>query len=177
MANQTTISLKELIQNVESHLHASGYSDGTIKRYHYSWRVLLKRCLLKGFHQFSYESCLAIIKQEYHIPLTVKLKYNHVFHLRTVKVLDEFIKHGRIFKCHQKPGKQATSIFSEYLNRFVNDARASGLSERTVGSKTIQLTRFLNYINDKGIERLDELTAESVLSYVKSLTETGYARL
>ena len=127
MANQKTISLEELIENVESHLHISGYSEGTIKKYHYSWRVLLKRCLSEGISQYSYESCLAIVKQEYHIPSTEKLKHNHVFHLRTIKILDEFAKHGQIFKCHQEPGKQVTSAFSECLKSFVNDALASRL--------------------------------------------------
>ena len=54
--------------------------------------------------------------------------------------------------------------------------RAITLAERTVRLKTIQLTHFLNYIYDKGIELLNKLSAEYVLSYVKSLTETGYAR-
>lgn len=176
MANQTTISFADLVENLESHLRVLGYSDGTIKRYHYCWRVLLNRCLSKGISQFSYDLCQAIIKEEYHIPSTGKLKGIHVFHIRTIKVLEEFAKHGRIFKCHQKSGKQVASTFFEVLNCFINNTRDAGQAERTISSKTIQLTRFLNYVFEKDIERLDDLSAECVLSYVKSLTETGYAR-
>lgn len=176
MANQTTISLKELIQRVESYLHVSGYSAGTIKHYHYCWNVLLKRCLARGINQFSYEACVSIIKQEYLIPLSGKLKSIQVFHLRTVKTLDEFSKYGRIFRCHQKPGKQVNTNFSECLNQFVNYSRTCGLSERTVKSKTIQAVQFLSYISDIGIENLNQLSADNILSYVKNLKDTGYAR-
>lgn len=176
MAKKTTISLEELIQTVESHLHASGCSDGTIKRYHYCWKVLLKRCLSQGINQFSYESCMAVVKQEYHIPSNGKLKHSQVFHLRTIKILDEFAKYGQIFKCHQKPRKQVNSNFSECLKQFVNDSRACGLAERTVESKTMQVIRFLNYISDSGVENLEQLSADYILSYVKYLKDTGYAR-
>jgi len=176
MANQTTISLKEQIQRVESYLHVSGYSAGTIKRYHCCWNVLLKYCLARGIIHFSYASCMAIVKQEYHIPSSGKLKSIQVFHLRTIKILDEFSKYGRIFRCHQKPGKQVNSNFSECLNQFVNYSHTCGLSERTVRSKTIQVVQFLNYIGDSGIENFKQLSVDNILSYVKNLEDTGYAR-
>jgi len=41
--NTTTISLKQLISNVESHLSALGYSPSTISRYQSCWKKILKR--------------------------------------------------------------------------------------------------------------------------------------
>ncbi|WP_010248561.1 site-specific integrase [Acetivibrio cellulolyticus] len=176
MANKTTISLEELIQSAESHLRNSGYTDSTIKRYHYSWKVLLKRCLLQGIEQFSYESCIAVVKQEYHILTDGKLTQSQVFHLRTIKILDEFAKHGRFFKCHQKPREQVNLNFSECLKLFISASRASGLTDRTVEAKTIQVIRFLNYISNNGIENIKYISADYIISYAKSLKDASYAR-
>jgi site-specific recombinase XerD len=114
--------------------------------------------------------------QEYQIPTSGKLNYNQVFHIRTVKILDEFAKNGRILKCHQKPREEVSSNFSKYLKLFINNSRVLGLTERTVESKTMQVIRFLNYISNCGIENIEDLSAASILSYVKSLNDTGYAR-
>jgi site-specific recombinase XerD len=40
----------------------------------------------------------------------------------------------------------------------------------------MQVIRFLNYISNCGIENIEDLSAASILSYVKSLNDTGYAR-
>lgn len=176
MTNPTTMSLEQLVQDVEAHLYDSKYSKGTIDRYRASWRKLLKRCRLEGVHHFSYEICLAIIKEEYHIPSNEKLKLSHVFYLRTVKVLDDFKQCGHILKCHQKQGTKVTVEFVDVLQCFIEYSVASGLSERTIGYKTSQLTRFLNDIYVNGIIRINQLTAESILLYLKSLENAGYAR-
>lgn len=176
MSNETTISLEELIQNAESHLCNSGYAEGTIKRYHYCWKVLLKRCLSQGTNYFSYESCMEVVKQEYHIPTNGKLKQSQVFRIRTIKILDEFAKYGQIFKCHQKAKERVDSNFAECLRLFVNESLASGLTERTVKSKTMHAIRFLNYISNSGIENLEHLSSDYIFSYLKSLKDAGYAK-
>lgn len=175
MVNQRPISLEELIKNVETHLSSSGYSEKTIKRYHDSWQVLLERCLSEGIRKFSYENCLSLVKQEYDIPVEGNLKGSHVFYIRTVKILEDFATHNQIFRCHQKAGKQVCPIFLECLNCFVDYARETGLSERTINSKRIQMTRFLNFISEKGVEKLENLSAECVLLYVQNLKDSYYA--
>jgi len=174
--NKTTISLKQLISNVESHLSASGYSIYTIKRYRSCWNKILKRCSVDGIEKFSYEKCLSFIQEEYNISSLENLKPHHVFYLRTIKILNEYALYGKILKCHQKSGVQVVPEFTEVLSEFLKLELKSGLSERTIGSKSIQLTRFLNYIEKNGIKEISLLEAEPILSYVKYISEKGYSR-
>src|SRR5665647_579046 len=128
----TTISLEQLIRDTESHLSASGYSKSTIDRYNSCWKKLLKRYCIEGVEQFSFEMCLSIIKDEYHIPSIEKLQHHHVFYIRTVKILDEFLQNGKILRCHQNSGIQVVPEFESILKHFIDACHDSGLSERTI---------------------------------------------
>ena len=88
--NKTTISLKKLINNVESHLSALDYSPTTINRYSSCWKKVLNRCNVEGMEEFSYETCMLFIKEEYNIPVSENPKPHHVFYIRTIKVLNEY---------------------------------------------------------------------------------------
>lgn len=173
---QTTILLEHLIRDTKLYLITSGYSKSTIDRYNSCWKKLLKCYRIKGFEQFSLEICLSIIKDEYHIPSNEKLQHHHVFYIRTIKILDEFLQYGKILRCHQNSGMKVATEFKGILKHFIDVFYDSGLSERTIKSKEIQITRFLNYIRENFIEKIDQLSADVVLSYTKSLTEMGYAR-
>ena len=173
--NNSTISLKQLITDAESYLMTLGYAQSTINRYKSRWKKILKRCNAKGIDEFSYELCMSIIKEEYSIPTSGKLKNHQVFNLRTVKVLNEYHIYGEIFKCHQKAGVQIVSEFEEVLSTFIKLGLESGLTERTMEAKYIKLAGFLNYIKESGIVSINLLKAESVLSYVKYISEKGYS--
>jgi len=173
--NRTTISLKQLISSVESHLSASGYSQNTINRYRSCWKKVLKRCSIDGIEEFSYEKCLSFIQEDYNIPSLENLKHHHVFYLRTIKVLNEYALYGKILKCHQKSGVQVVSEFADILSEFLKTRLKSGLNERTIEGKSIQLTNFLNYIEKIGVKRISQLEAEPILSYVKYISEMGYS--
>ncbi|QUH26407.1 site-specific integrase [Serpentinicella alkaliphila] len=173
--NMTTISLKQLISSVESHLSASGYSKNTINRYRSCWRKILKRCSIYGIEEFSYKKCLSFIQEEYNIPSLENLKHHHVFYLRTIKVLNEYALYGKILKCHQKLGVQVVSEFADILSEFLNTGLESGLTKRTIEGKSIQLTSFLNYIEKIGIRKISLLEPEPILSYVKYISEKGYS--
>lgn len=173
--NKTTISLKELISNVESHLSALGYSPATINRYRSCWKKIFKRCSVEGMEEFSYEKCMLFIKEEYNIPLLDNLKSHHVFYLRTIKVLNEYVLYGKILKCHQNFGVQVTPEFEDILSDFIMFGFESGLSERTMERKSIQLTRFLNYIKESDISEIGLLEIEPILLYVKHISEKGYS--
>lgn len=173
--NNSTISLKQLITDVELHLMTLGYAQSTINRYKSCWKKILKRCNTEGINEFSYELCMSLIREEYNIPTSEKLKGHHIFCLRTIKVLNEYYIYGKIFKCHQKSGVRVASEFEEILSIFIELGLESGLTERTMKTKYIQLARFLNYIKEGGINSINLLKAESVLSYVKFISEQGYS--
>jgi len=118
---------------------------------------------------------MSFIKEEYNIPSLENLKPHHVFYIRTVKVLNEYALYGKILKCHQKSGVQVVQDFADVLSDFIKFGFESGLSERTMEGKSIQLTKFLNYIKESGIREISQLDAESILSYVKYISEKGYS--
>lgn len=173
--NKTTISLRQLINNVESHLSTFGYSPDTINRYRSCWNKILKRCSIEGIEEFSFETCMSLIKEEYNIPSLDNLKPHHVFYLRTIKVLNEYALYGEILKCHQRSGVQVVPEFADTLYDFIKSRYEYGLSERTIEGKSIQLTRFLNYIRESGIMEISHLEAEHIISYVKYISEKGYS--
>ena len=176
MANHTTIPLVELIQKVETHLQISGYTAGSIKRYQDCWKILLKNYRCKELHLFSYDLCMEMIEQHYRIPSTGKMKHCHRFYIRTVKALQEFWLNGQISRCHQRSGKHVNAVFTEVLSYFVSTPQISGLSGKTITTKTIQVTHFLNFLCERNIYHLGVLSAECILAYTKGLSDTGYAR-
>ena len=92
--NNSTISLKQLITDVELHLMTLGYAQSTINRYKSCWKKILKRCNTEGINEFSYELCMSLIREEYNIPTSEKLKGHHIFCLRTTQGDGSFVLFG-----------------------------------------------------------------------------------
>lgn len=61
------------------------------------------------------------------------------------------------------------------LSDFIKFKFDSGLSERTIEGKSIQLTSFLNYVKESGINKISLLEAESILPYVKYISQKSYS--
>lgn len=167
--NHTTISLTELVSKTKKHLDLLGYAEGTKHRYALIWDHCFVYAEQKSQNHFSKELGNAFLECEYGIKAGTKLSANQVFKVRTITVLGEMLEQNCFLRCHQQPGKQAPPQFHNVLKKYEKLQLEKKISKRTICCKKIILVRFLNFLNEKGITNITNLTSHEVLSYLHTL--------
>lgn len=169
--NHTTISLTDLISKTTKKLDQLGYAEGTKNHYILIWKHFLEYTNQKGQNHFSNELGNAFLKDYYGIKDGIKLSTNQVFKVRTIIVLGEMLENNYFLRCHQQPGKQVSSHFSNILEEYEKEQLQNNLSKGTICGKKIILVRFLNFLDNQGITDIKKLTSLEVLSYLNTLEE------
>jgi integrase len=85
--------------------------------------------------------------------------------------MDEIYQQKEVKRCHKLPGIQVADCFSEILDNYLRNQESLGIKVKTVRCKSIQMTRFLNYLYTHGIDDIGLLEADMILSFVKELND------
>lgn len=172
MQNQH-ITLTELITRTTEHLCSLNYSKGTISHYRNTWNLLKKYASSKGVSTFTLELGMQFLSDHYWIDPNNKLPTFHVSLVRRIKVLEEFKNTSSFSLCHQKNLKQVPIQFAKIFKAYQKLQYDLQLAQKTIQSKSIIVTSFLIYLNEKGISNFRELSITHIYDYVKSLR--GYS--
>ena len=162
----STMLISVLIEKAKSHLNRAEYHESTIQRYRSVWNKLLQRCNTEGILYYSFDVCASVIRSVCKFPKSGKLTHYQTFCIRAVKMLDDIHKQVGIQRCNQPDGVRVVDCFYYALDAYL---KSQETTEKTVRGKSIQMTRFLNYLYKQGLSDLSLLTADTVLSYIKEL--------
>lgn len=165
----STEQLTKLIAAAETHLQNLNYSSKTIQRYKSVWKKVLLHPACVGLADRKGDSYLPIASGLYENIQNEPRTPGNVFRMRAIVLLNEIYNNHKPKRCYKDTGKQVESCYAELLGLYLDEQTAAGLVQRTVKAKSIQMTRFLNYLHGHSLSNIKFLRAEHILSYVASL--------
>jgi len=175
MESTTSLPIDKLVQEATSYLCKMKYSKSSISHYTVQWEKISEYIKEQGEHSFSLNMAMFFVRKKYGIYPNKKLNHNQVFCIRCVTCLDEFNRTGSFKRCHQKVKKLCPEIFLPILKQYLDKKYEDKLSDKTVTSKRIQMTGFLDFLYTYGVSDLKVITAKEVLSFTSRLRESGYS--
>lgn len=167
----STIRISELTNKAKNYLQSLDYHASTIQRYCRVWKKLILHSGQAGIIYYSYDSCYSTLCSIYGIKGGEKQTSQQIFCLRTLKLIDEIYRKKEVKRCHKLPGIQVADCFSGILGNYLRYQESLGIKVKTVQCKSIQMTRFLNYLHTHGLDDFKLLNSDMILSYVKELND------
>lgn len=171
----STISFDQLVVRAKHIFQQKGYKKSTLEQYYGTWHHLLKKCTQLGITTFSMEACMEIVQNRYRIVPNNPLMDHQRNRIRHLKVLNDLWNDVEVRRCYHKTGSEPPKIFSSIIDNYTTYCRGQSLAEVTVIGKRIQVNNFLCYLHENEICQMSSLDASIILSYVRSLSEKGYA--
>lgn len=168
--NDTTISLKKLIHNATEYLNELNYAKGTKQNYIGIWKHFQKYAITRNCDIFSLELGYAFLKFYFGIKKGMHFSNSQINKIRSIKILDDFIKYNSFQRCHKKKGKQVPYQFMPVLDEYTQLQAELYLTPRTIQGKRIKIIHFLSFIDRQKVTVIQELKSKHVLSYIKTLS-------
>ena len=169
-----TCSIKSLIEDATSFLESRGdYCKREVDYITGTWRQFKEYCESRGFESYSYNSRDSYI-QSLSVgahplkPGTIKRKEGNL------KILDSYAKDGTWTKGALNPKRELSKEFSDFIiaqDSLLTKRHYSEFSHQSIRKQTIAA---LNYFQDHGITKFQEITADRISDYAISLK--GHAK-
>ena len=163
-------TIGSLIRKATVHLDDVGYSEGTKTRYKSCWNCFKKYADSKDIQDFTLEFGYNFLMDYYRIDFDITLTPYQRFTVRSIKVLNDFLKGGTFNKCYHRKGLQVPDCYFDILMNYIENLRQSNLTDRTIQGKQIIIIRFLYFLKTNKITEISKVQTKNVLSYIESLT-------
>jgi len=164
------MDLIKLIEKVKVELDKAQYSDTYINEFETVWNHLKSYMLDNGINVFTTKVGIDFLEAEYGI--TVFSAYKELSAknkrcIRAINLLSDYMLHGLIFprtkrKIHTFP--QFQTLFQEYIDK----KRKEGISESTLRSYNVYLSRFSGYLKSQGISDIRDMNEAVVLGFTET---------
>lgn len=152
---QTTI--RQTISNVEKHMEKGGYARRTLLQFKSTTNQLLKFMDSEKIEQYSTEVGIQFLKCYYSYDPSEAPSHFNPERLRCLRKLSEFQLHGTIIPKTHRHGCQYTipEAFCAATEAFLAYRRFEGIVEKNMGTVSLYLERFFNYLTAQSVVRPD----------------------
>jgi integrase/recombinase XerD len=172
MSNQFQ-SFKELTEVASAFLRSLSYSTKEVEKYRAVWRNLGRYMQANGIEDYNSQVGSQYLEDTIPDVDRKKLTRNERNRVRITTVLSDYVHTGNFRKRKKKVTPiPLEGIIGEQITDYITSkTKAQCLSKSTVESCTLYLSRFLKYLNDRGIYSFEEFDQHVVIEFVKSLNE------
>jgi len=162
-------TVEELMNNCIQYFEQHSYSPLRIDRY----KLLWKSKLIPYMVQKSILYYDPTVGEEYirsNIAGSIVSPYQRDI-IRSINVLSEFQQKGTISKRHCNPVKhELYGQIGQLMDRFLLHLKSLRRCETTIFDHRLYLSRFLTYLNSRGVSAIEEVRQEHLLSFVSTQT-------
>jgi len=156
----------DVIQRASQYLKSSlGVSDATIKRHQANWLYFSKFAAKKGLNYTTGNAYIRFV--EYLSEEGPKLSNSKRSTLYSVKLLTEYLRNGKILST--KDPCTFHGEIGDRMQEYISEKVSECLRKSSIYTYQHQLSRFLNYLSENGINHISEIRAEQILFYIKQL--------
>ena len=173
--NQGELLFVDLIREVRTELIRVKYKEQRINLYESIWENLGHFMGKRRREYFDMKIGLQFLKNEYGITVFKHLSSSQGVKVRAVNMLGEYQMHGIILSKKRIMGKDYYPPVQKTFKGFVELRRRSGISENTLQSNELYLSRFSEYLSKQKLQSIRELEATHVLGFVNTLAGTSNA--
>jgi integrase/recombinase XerD len=172
---QDVLPFSELVEAVKTELLRVNYKEQRIKTYVPIWDALGKYMRRRNLGCFDMKIGLNFLEDEYGITVFHHLSNPNGIKVRAVNMLGEYQLHGIILSKRRVIGKEYYTPVKKAFDGFIRSRRLYGISEKTLRSNELYLSRFSEYLSKQRINDISELTPEHILGFVNTLAGTTIA--
>ncbi|MBU0463363.1 MAG: tyrosine-type recombinase/integrase [Proteobacteria bacterium] len=108
------------------------------------------------------------LEAEYGITVFKKLTKKHQRSARAINLLSDYLLHGIIFPRTKKVIRTYHPRFQLLFQGYIDKKRSDGLSEKTLKSYEIYLSRFSDYLNNCGIKDIRDMDEAVILGFTQT---------
>jgi site-specific recombinase XerD len=171
--NKQIKDFNELISNasdyLESQLH---YSGSAVDNYRRCWKRVRNFMALKGIKCYNREVGKQVLFYKFKDRRKAELSTNEKLFFNSVKMLMDFQETGQI-KVPSLPRKERILFkgpIGEIITDFLNKKIEKRLSKCSFHSYHRNLSKFLNYCNQKGITTIKDIDLTIILHFINELS-------
>lgn len=168
MTNPRKMELENLVYQVKVELKKKQYSDAYIGGFTTVWNRLAKYMNRSGKALFTAKIGIDFLEAEYGITVYRKLTSKNRRCVRAVNVLSDFLLHGIVFPRTKQTIRGYHPQFQPVFQGYIDEKRAEGLSEDTLKSYEIYLSRFSDYLYSRGIADISGIDESIILGFTKT---------
>ncbi len=159
------IGLNELIDKVKAELTKTHYSDSTISAFITVWNRLSNYMAGSNKTIFTAKIGMDFLEAECGITVFKKLTSKNRRSARAINLLSDYLLHGIIFPRKRQEIRTYHQQFQMLFQGYIDKKRADGLSNDTLQSHEIYLSRFSDYLNNRGIVDIRDMDEIAVLGF------------
>lgn len=164
-------TVEELMDNCIQYFEQQSYSPLRIDRYKYLWKSKLTPYMVQRSILYYDPS----VGEEYirsNIAGSIISPYQRDI-IRSINVLSEFQQKGAISKCHRNTVKhELFGHIGQFMNKFLLHLKSLRRCKTTISEHRLYLSRFLSYLDSKGVTAIEEVREENILSFVSTQTNS-----
>ncbi len=166
---------EELVSAVRDELLRVNYSLQRIRVYEPIWDSL--GLYLKNLNLQYYDMNIGLnfLNDEYGITIFNNLKTPDGKKVRAINMLGEYQLHGFILSKRRVIGREYYSVVKDAFEGFIESRRRYGISEKTLQSNELYLSRFSEYLSKQKLRDFSDLNARHILGFANTLAGTTNA--
>lgn len=172
---QELLSFNDLIRAVKEELHRVKYKDSRINLYVSIWESLRQYMEEKSLKYFDMKIGLNFLEDKYGITVFKHLNTSNGLKVRAVNMLGEYQLHGIILSKRRIIGKEYYPPVKNAFDGFIQSRRQYGISEKTLESNELYLSRFSEYLSKQKVSHISELNPDHIVGFVNTLAGTTIA--
>lgn len=173
--NQVALPFNDLIRAVKAELFRVKYKEQRVNLYEPVWKELGQYLKTKNLQQFDMKIGLNFLEENFGISVFTHLSMSAGIKVRAVNMLGEYQLHGIILSKKRIIGKEYSPVVKKAFDGFIESRRRYGISEKTLKSNELYLSRFSEYLANQKLGSISELSADQILGFVNTLAGTSIA--
>ncbi len=164
------LPFKALTKAVRTELLNVHYKEQRIiKHYEPVWEALEIYMAERNLKTFDMKTGLNFLDDEYGITVFEHLNSSTGNKVRAVNMLGEYQLYGIILSKRRKLGKEYYPVVEKAFKGFIESRRLFGISEKTLKSNELYLSRFSEYLAKQKLNSISDLTGSHILGFVNTL--------
>lgn len=172
---QKVLPLNYLISEVKAELFRVKYKEQRIKLYETTWEALGLYMEKRDLKYFNVKIGLNFLEDEHGITVFKHLTSFKNLKVRAINMLGEYQLHGIILSKKRIIAKKYYHAVEKAFIGFIESRRQFGISEKTLKSNELYLSRFSEYLAKQKLADISELNASHILAFVNTLAGTSSA--
>lgn len=168
MAKHEGFELNSLIDEVKGELKKRGYSQSYIRELITVWSRLIKYMKNEGISVYSAKIGLNFLDDEHGTTVFKKLTQKEKLYARAINILSDYSLHGIIFSRKRQEARTFHPNFQNLFRGYIDKKREDGLSNDTLQSYEIYLSRFSDYLGGRDITDIREINETVVIGFAET---------
>jgi len=171
---ETKLTINELVSKVLAELERLNYSYNSLCGFRAFYKRVIAFANKKEEVYFTEELGREFLKEKYNCTInyyTEAIPKPYRNPIRRIRILGDYQLHGVIIRrIVKKPGYVKPSQFEKELTAYERECESNDYSKRGLRTRMQRLFFFIDYLDARGVQNVNNITPEMISDYVKTIS-------